>query len=119
MDIHYSYLNQRCLWRLWGNDAEGSQIYQRILFCEPLRPGVICNSDDEQDGNDRSNSPDDLSWTDDGTLLCSYWNDLRKDTYKTDQRNGWSDEDHPLPVGVLCYCRTGITWTSRVKRICC
>ena len=71
MDIPDSYRNLRgirCILRLCTNRLE---VYQRLLFRQPLRSGVVRHSDDEPDSLQVLFS-DALSRTDDSLVLRSY-----------------------------------------------
>src|SRR5699024_4432301 len=81
MDIPDSYRNLRgirCILRLCTNRLE---VYQCLLFRQPLRPGVVRHPDDEPDSLHGCCSADALSRTDDSLVLRPYRYDIRTYPY--------------------------------------
>ena len=63
-------------------DLKYINAYSSVSHCGLVS---VCSADDEPDSNERSNNPDDLTWSDDSPFLCPYRHDLRPDTYKNDR----------------------------------
>ena len=107
MDIPHSYRNLRgirCILRLCANRPE---VYQCLLFRQPLRPGVVRHPDDEPDGLHGRHSADALSRTDDSLVLRPYRYDIRTLPSTRDVRE-LSGLMKIMPFLAVCYVIAGL-----------
>ncbi len=66
----------------------------------------------------RGNNSDDLTWSHDSFILCPDRDALWPHPYENDKRNGRTHESDSFPFCLLCNCRSCISWSSGIKRIC-
>ena len=106
MDIPDSYRNLRgirCILRLCTNRLE---VYQCLLFRQPLRSGVVRHSDDEPNSLHGCCSADALSRTDDSLVLRPYRYDIR--TYPYACVRELSGLMKIMPFLAVCYVIAGL-----------
>lgn len=97
--------------------SDRSEIYQRLLVGEPLRPGVVRYPDAEPNGDDRRRTADAVARPDDGSVLRADRYDLRSHAHPRHPRDGRPDAGDAVSGRLLRDRRTGVAGPAGSQRL--